>query len=137
MNRLRVKSASRIEKSWGFSRAVRSGDLVFCANTSGMNYETRIYADDAASQTHQVFANVEAALAKAGASLSDTVRAIVSYTDPSDIEAIMAVFAAKFVGIEPAFTLLQQTFDSDKIKVEIEVTAHVRGAGGSDDVVAI
>mgnify|MGYP000953419092 FL=1 len=74
----KIKTASLYEHKYSYSRAVQAGDWIFVSNTAGRNYDTREIAPDAAGQTEQAFRNVEAALARLGASLKDVVRVRVS-----------------------------------------------------------
>src|SRR5579885_2486000 len=74
MERRLISSGSSFERRFGYSRAVVDGDFVFVSGTTGFDYQAMTIADDPAAQTRQALANIEAALAEAGAALDDVVR---------------------------------------------------------------
>jgi enamine deaminase RidA (YjgF/YER057c/UK114 family) len=124
----RLKSNSTIEGRSNYSRGIAIGDWIVLANTAGRNFSTRTMPEDAAGQAEQMFRNVEGALVALGSKLGDVVRARVSVPDPADMPAVMAVFAARFAGIEPVGTFTCTPLAGPEYKVEMEVTAY-RGAG--------
>lgn len=125
----KFKTSSLYEEKASYSRAVVVGDWVFLANTAGINYKTRVMPPDAHGQTLQCFANIEAALAAAGASLADVVRSRVAIPHAEDKEAVIAVLGEKFRGIDPASTITATPL-AGAYRVEIEITAY-RGLGAS------
>jgi enamine deaminase RidA (YjgF/YER057c/UK114 family) len=125
---MKLKSNSAIEGRSSYSRAVVIDDWILLANTAGRDFKTREMPADAAGQTAKALANIEGALAAVGASLADVVRARVSVPDPADVAAVMAVFAERFKGIDPAGTFTCTPLAGPEYRVEIEVTAY-RGAG--------
>jgi enamine deaminase RidA (YjgF/YER057c/UK114 family) len=126
-----LKSNSTIEARNNYSRGIAIGDWIVLANTAGRNFSTREMPADAAGQAEQMFRNVEGALAALGSGLPDVVRARVSVPDPQDMPAVMAVFAARFKGIEPVGTFTCTPLAGPEYKVEMEVTAY-RGAGAAE-----
>ena len=124
----RLKSNSLIENKNSYSRGIAIGDWIALANTAGRNFSNREMPADATGQAEQMFRNVEGALKALGSKLGDVVRARVSVPDPKDMPAVMAVFAARFAGIEPVGTFTCTPLAGPEYKVEMEVTAY-RGAG--------
>jgi enamine deaminase RidA (YjgF/YER057c/UK114 family) len=125
---VKLKSNSAIEARSFYSRAIVIDDWILLANTAGRDFKTREMPADAAGQTAKVFENIAGALAAVGSSLADVVRARVSVPDPADMAVVMAVFAERFKGIEPAGTFTCTPLAGSDYRVEIEVTAY-RGAG--------
>lgn len=125
----RIKTASLYEHKYSYSRAVQAGDWILVSNTAGRNYDTREIAPDAAGQTEQVFRNVEAALARLGASLKDVVRIRLFVPDPRDVETVLAIVGERFRGIDPANTTTCTPLAQPELKVEMEVTAYRPQAG--------
>ncbi len=121
-----ISSGSAFEAQAGYSRAVVDGNDVFVSGTTGFDYATMAIAAGAAAQTEQTFRNIEAALAKAGASLADVVRVRIHLVDAADFPAISAVVGAKFRDIRPANTTVISGLVDPRMKVEIEVTARKR-----------
>jgi enamine deaminase RidA (YjgF/YER057c/UK114 family) len=127
----KLKSNSAIEARSNYSRAVEIDGWILLANTAGRDFKTRTMPEDAAGQAEQMFRNIEGALAAMDSSLADVVRARVSVPAPADMPAVMAVFAEKFRGIEPAGTFTCTPLAGPEYKVEMEVTAY-RGAGAAE-----
>jgi enamine deaminase RidA (YjgF/YER057c/UK114 family) len=127
MRRL-ISSGFPLETEVGYSRAVVNGDWIFVAGTTGFDYARMTIADDPAEQARQAFRNIETALAEAGASLADVVRARYYVPDSADWPAIVPVLGEVFGAIRPAATALICGLVDRRMKIEIEVTAK-RGSG--------
>jgi enamine deaminase RidA (YjgF/YER057c/UK114 family) len=121
-----ISSGSDFEKVAGYSRAVVDGDMIFVAGTTGFDYDRMTIVDDAVEQTHQCFRNIAKALAEAGASLDDSVRATYYLTDPSLFEKLAPIFGQYFAKARPAATALVCQLVDPRMKIEIEVTARKR-----------
>tara|TARA_R110000868_G_C10972850_1_gene770913 strand:+ start:29818 stop:30240 length:423 start_codon:yes stop_codon:yes gene_type:complete len=128
---IKIKTGNKFEEMGSYSRLVAVGDWIFVSNTAGRNPETQEIAEDVTEQTHQVFANVERALAAVGATLADVVVSRVFIQEPSDTMAVMTVVGEKFRSIDPASTVTCPPLGSTIYKVEIEMTAF-RGAGQAE-----
>jgi enamine deaminase RidA (YjgF/YER057c/UK114 family) len=126
MSRQLISSGSEFERRFGYSRAVVEGDWIFVSGTTGFDYRTMTIAADAATQTRQVFANIAAALAEAGAGLADIVRARYYVPDPADWEVIAPILGEILGEIRPAATALFCGLVDRRMKIEIEVTASRR-----------
>lgn len=124
---VKIKTSSLYEEKASYSRITMVGDMIFVANTAGIDYKTRVMSSDAREQTLQCFKNIEAALASVDASLADVVRSRVAIPYAEDKEAVMAVLGEKFRGIDPASTITATPL-AGEYRVEIEVTAY-RGVG--------
>jgi enamine deaminase RidA (YjgF/YER057c/UK114 family) len=123
-----ISSGSTYETQWGYSRALVDGDDIFVSGTTGFDYRTMTIAPDAATQARQAFANIEAALAEARASLADVVRVHYYVPDAADWPAIGAIAGEKLGDIRPAATAIVCGLIDPRMKVEIEVTARRRRA---------
>jgi enamine deaminase RidA (YjgF/YER057c/UK114 family) len=126
MERQRVSSGTEWERQVGYSRAVRVGDRVEVSGTTG-TVDGEIQApDDPGAQARQAFANVEAALAEAGADPDDVVRTRMYVADADDWEAVGAAHEAFFGDARPATTLVEVAgFVDDDMLVEVEAVAVV------------
>ncbi len=125
---IKLKTGSTYEALGSYSRLVAVGDWIYVSNTAGRNPQTKLIAQDLAEQTHQVFANIEGALAAVDARLADVVCSRVFIQNPEDVPAVMTIVGEKFRGIDPASTVTCPPLGSTVYKVEVEVTAF-RGAG--------
>ncbi|GLX14028.1 MULTISPECIES: RidA family protein [Pseudomonadaceae] len=127
----KVKTGSKYEEMGSYSRVVAVGDWIFVSNTAGRNPDTKEISEDLAEQTHQVFANIESALAAVDSSLADVVCSRVFIQNPQDVPAVMTIVGEKFRGIDPASTVTCPPLGSTVYKVELELTAF-RGASRAD-----
>ena len=124
---IKVKTGSPAEERGAYSRLIAVDNLIFVSNTAGRNPRTKLIPEDAAEQTLQVLANIDAALAAVGSSIDDVIAARVFVQFPPDIDAVMGAYAGKMRGINPTLTLTSPPLGMPEFKVEIEVTAY-RGA---------
>ncbi|MEE2979991.1 MAG: RidA family protein [Alphaproteobacteria bacterium] len=122
--RRRIFSGSTFEKIAGYARAVVDGDWVHVSGCTGMDYASGEISDDAAEQTHQVFRNINWALAQAGTSLDDVVRIRVYLDSRDDFAVVGPVLGDYLRHISPANTTVVAPLVDARMKVEIEVTAH-------------
>lgn len=126
MTRRLISSGSSLEAKAGYSRAVVDGEWIFVSGTTGFDYATMTIADDVTLQVQQTFRNIESALAQAGASLADVVRATYYVADAADWPTVMELLGGYFGAIRPASTALICALIDPRIKIEIEVTARKR-----------
>lgn len=129
----KVKTGSVFEEKASYSRIVAVDNWIYVSNTAGRDPQTKAIPEDISAQTHQVFANIEQALAAVDATLADVVMSRVFIQDPNDTPTVMAIIGDKFRGINPASTVTCPPLGSTVYKVELEVTAY-RGASRADVV---
>ncbi len=125
MDRRLISSGSTFETLAGYSRAVVVGDDVFVSGTTGFDYAAMTITDDVVAQTHQCFANIEAALREAGATLDDVVRVHYLLVDAADFERVAPIFGTYFATARPAATATIVGLVDPRMKIEIEVTARL------------
>lgn len=126
MTRRLISSGSTFESKWGYSRAVVDGEWVFVSGTTGFDYATMAISPDPATQARVALANAEKALAGAGASLADVVRARYIVTDAANSEAIGAVLGEVFADVRPAATAIVCGLVDPRMLFEVELTARRR-----------
>src|SRR5262245_55869860 len=126
MVRRNIASGTPWEAIAGFSRAVRVGDHVFVSGTTAHDEHGHLHGgDDVYAQARYVLTKIEAALAAAGASLSDVVRTRVYVVHLDDWREAARAHGDVFGAIRPANTLVQVAGLVDGPLVEIEVEAIV------------
>lgn len=124
----RISSGSDFEASFGYSRAVVDGDMVYVSGTTGYDYATMAIPDDVAAQTANALATIGEALEQAGSSLKDVVRVRYYLTDRADMDAVVGIVGPMFTDIRPAATMVICALIRAEMKIEIEVIARIGAA---------
>lgn len=121
----RISSGSPFETSFGYSRVVVDGDMVYVSGTTGYDYAKMEMPDDAGAQAANALSTIAAALAEAGASMQDVVRVKYYLSDGRFEESVGAAVGAVFKDIRPAATMIICGLIRPEMKIEIEVTARI------------
>ena len=119
-----------LSKPTGYTHIVEvtgPGKTIYIAGQIALDKDGNLVgAGDMKAQAEQVFKNLEAALAAAGAKFSDVVKMNTYVTDMEKAPAVREVRARYFGEITPASTLVQVVkLARPELMLEIEVIAAV------------
>ena len=123
-----IRVAGQPEPITHYTDAVRVGDLVFVSGCVPVDAEGRLVGgDDVVAQARQVFRNIQAVLAAAGATFADIARVTVYLTSVDDRQKVNPVRQEFFGKARPASALVEvRRLAVQGARVEVEVVAVVR-----------
>ena len=126
--RFLFSTSTRYEFQFGYSRAVRHGNVIRIAGTAGLDENGQVVSDDVVEQTRRAIDIVKAALEDLGGSLGDVIMTRLYVRNVSDIDSVAVVHGEVFRDIRPATSIVKVDFIDPKILVEIEDEAVYGGA---------
>jgi enamine deaminase RidA (YjgF/YER057c/UK114 family) len=120
-----ASSGSKWEPIIGYSRAVRSGNVIAVTGTVGINADGK-YSSSIADQTRRSLQIIQAAIESLGGKLPHVIRTRMFVTDISKWEEVAKVHGEFFAEIRPATTMVEVAKLIDKdAQIEIEADAIV------------
>jgi len=118
-----ASSGSKWEPIMGYSRAVRSGNLIAVTGTVGINADGT-YDGDFGKQAARSLAIIRAAIEALGGRLEHVIRTRMFVTDVSKWEEVARVHGSVFSEIRPATTIVEVArLIDDAALIEIEADA--------------
>lgn len=108
-----------------YAQAVLIDGWLFSSGQIPLTADGQLAGPDIEAQTEQVFDNLEAVLAAAGASLAQVVKATVFVKDLEDFARLNSVYARRFGAHTPARSTVEVARLPRDVKVEIEVVARL------------
>lgn len=108
-----------------YAQAVLIDGWLFSSGQIPLTADGQLAGADIEAQTEQVFDNLEAVLAAAGASLAQVVKSTVFVKDLQDFARLNSVYARRFGAHTPARSTVEVARLPRDVKVEIEVVARL------------
>src|SRR6516165_10670759 len=104
--RMTASSGSKWEPKMGYSRAVRSGNVIAVTGTVGVNADGK-YSPKLEEQTRRSLAIIRAAIEALGGRMEHVIRTRMFVTDVSKWEEVAKVHGEVFADIRPATSILE------------------------------
>ena len=127
-NRFRYSTKTKNEFQFGYSRAIRHGNVIRVAGTAGRDDDGNPLPGGITDQTKRALEIVKAAIEDLGGRLEDTIMTRVYVADVAAIESVAVIHGDFFRDIRPATTIVQVNFIDSRILVEIEAEVVYGGA---------
>ncbi|HEY9577597.1 MAG TPA: 2-iminobutanoate/2-iminopropanoate deaminase [Pseudobacillus sp.] len=109
-----------------YSQGITVNNMFYSSGQIPLTPTGELVDGDVTEQTHQVFKNLQAVLAEAGASLNTVVKATVFIADMEEFAAVNDVYSQYFGEHKPARSCVEVARLPKDVKVEIEVIALVK-----------
>lgn len=124
--KLQVISTTEAPAAIGpYSQAIKIGGLLFTSGQIPLDASGTLVEGGVEEQTHQVFRNLKAVLAEAGASFEDVVKATVFLKDMNQFATVNGIYASYFGDHKPARSAVEVARLPKDVLVEIEVIASI------------
>ncbi|SDX85128.1 MULTISPECIES: RidA family protein [unclassified Paenibacillus] len=104
-----------------YSQAIKLGNLLFTSGQIPLTAEGVLVEGGIEEQTHQVFRNLQAVLAEAGATFADVAKATVFIKDMNQFAALNTIYASYFGDHKPARSTVEVARLPKDVLVEIEL----------------
>ena len=121
---------TKFEFQFGYSRAVRHGNVIRVAGTAGLDTNGVPVPGGITEQTRRALEIIREALEAYGSSFADVIMTRVYVSEVGNIESVAVLHGEIFRDVRPATTIVKVDFIDPRILVEIEAEAVY---GGADD----
>ena len=119
---------TKYEFQFGYSRAVRHGNVIRVAGTAGLDDDGNPVKGGIVDQMRRALEIVKAAIEDLGGRLEDVIMTRIYVADVAAIESVAVIHGDFFRDIRPATTIVQVNFIDPRIQVEVEAEAVYGGA---------
>lgn len=120
-----IKTSAAPEAIGPYSQGIQAGDFVFFSGQIPLDPSTgELVCGSIATQTEQVMANMEAALAAADLGFSQVVKTTIYLTDMNDFATVNEIYGRFFLPPAPARACVQVAGLPKGCNIEIEWIAY-------------
>ncbi len=124
MNKEAIKTANAPEAVGPYSQAIRAGNFLFLSGQIGIDPKIKkVVEGGVEAQARQIFVNIRAVLAEAGAGMQNIVKATVFLKDMGDFKKVNEIYAQNFELPYPARSAVAVKELPLSVDIEIEVIA--------------
>lgn len=109
-----------------YSQAVVAGDMLYTSGQIALRPDGSLNDGDIEVQTKQVFANLQAIITQAGATMSQVVKTTVFLKNLDDFVKMNAIYAEMFGAHKPARSTVQVAKLPRDVLVEIEAIVYLK-----------
>ena len=131
--RMLHSTRTKYEFQFGYSRAVRHGNVIRVAGTAGLGDDGAVVSDDVVEQMRRALELVKAAIEDLGGSLEDVIMTRIYVSDVHNIDSVAVIHGEVFRDIRPATSIVRVEFIDPKILVEVEAEA-IYGGGKKEKI---
>src|SRR5688500_7249350 len=128
--RFLVSTGTTYEFQFGYSRAVRHGNVVRLSGTAGLGDDGLVVSDDVSGQLRRALEIMRETFGELGADLRDVIMTRIYLADMKDADTAAVVHGEVFRDIRPATTIVKSESVDRRILVELEAEAV---SGGADE----
>ncbi len=121
--RERYSTRTKYEFQFGYSRAVRTGDVIRVSGTAGLRDDGQVVSNDVVEQMRRAIEIVRGAIEHLGGTLDDVIMTRIYVSDVRNIDSVAVVHGEVFRDIRPASSIVRVEFIDPKILVELEAEA--------------
>jgi enamine deaminase RidA (YjgF/YER057c/UK114 family) len=114
---------TKYEFQFGYSRAVRHGNVIRVAGTAGLGDDGNVVSDDVVEQMRRALSLVKEAIEDLGGHLEDVIMTRVYVSEIRNIDSVAVIHGEVFRDIRPATTIVKVDFIDPRILVEVEAEA--------------
>lgn len=118
--RMLYSTKTKYEFQFGYSRAVRHGNMIRVAGTAGLGEDGQVVSDDVVDQMRRAIEIVREAIEHLGGKIEDVIMTRVYVAHASDIDRVAVVHGEVFRDIRPASSIVKVDFIDPRILVELE-----------------
>ena len=123
MSNIEIKTSQAPKAIGPYSQAIRAGNMIFVSGQIPIDPATGTVAMGIEQQAAQVFENVAAVLAAAGASFSDVAKTTVFIRNMDDFAKVNEVYARYFAAPFPARACVEVSRLPKDVLIEVEAVA--------------